>query len=106
MSKKRLGGHDVDVGKGQGDGMPDVDDPTITMRPDGFYWRALDGKQEFGPFESLELTRLDRAASEDDSLEPGETLQEAESEIGIAEWIDPETGEPAYGLSPPHLEEE
>jgi hypothetical protein len=28
-------------------------------------------------------------------LDSGETLQEAESEIGISEWIDPDTGVPA-----------
>jgi hypothetical protein len=27
--------------------------------------------------------------------EPGETVTEAAAEIGIAEWVDPDTGEPA-----------
>ena len=36
---------------------------------------------------------------------PAETLEEAESELGINDWIDPETGELAEGQSPPHLEE-
>jgi hypothetical protein len=31
---------------------------------------------------------------------------EAEREIGIADWIDAETGEPAQGQSPPHFLEE
>ncbi len=35
-----------------------------------------------------------------------ETLPELEREFGIADWIDPQTGEPAEGQSPPHLEEE
>jgi len=35
-----------------------------------------------------------------------ETLPELEREIGMADWIDPLTGEPAEGQSPPHLEEE
>jgi hypothetical protein len=26
-------------------------------------------------------------------IEPGETLKEAEGEIGISDWVDPETGE-------------
>jgi hypothetical protein len=34
-------------------------------------------------------------ARDEAQLEPGETVQEAESEIGIADWVDPETGEPA-----------
>jgi len=27
--------------------------------------------------------------------EPGETVAEAVAEIGVAEWVDPDTGEPA-----------
>ena len=41
-----------------------------------------------------------------DANAPAESLEEAESEIGINEWIDPETGEPAEGQSPPHLQDE
>ena len=39
------------------------------------------------------------------ALEP-ETLQEAENEIGIADWIDPDTGDPAEGQSSPRLHDE
>lgn len=35
-----------------------------------------------------------------------ESLPELEREIGIADWIDPQTGEPAEGQSPPHLNAE
>lgn len=79
----------------------------IIERPDGYHWIGPDGMQEFGPFESRELAlanMIDEA--EEEAPRPGETLQEAESEIGIAEWIDPETGEPAEGSCPPHLERE
>ncbi len=77
----------------------------ILIRPDGYYWQVPDGDQEFGPFETLELAQADMASG-DDEAEPlvGETLQEAENEIGIADWIDPETGQPAEGQSRPHLE--
>jgi hypothetical protein len=78
----------------------------IVARPDGYYWRTLDGKQEFGPFESVELAQADLEAADEEAPIPGETLQEAEGEIGIADWIDPETGEPALGQSPPRLDEE
>ena len=77
----------------------------IVMRPDGYYWQATDGKQEVGPFDSLELALADAGMDAEESQEPGETLQEAEDEIGIADWIDPETGEPAEGQSHPRLEE-
>ena len=77
----------------------------ILVRPDGYYWLTPACKQEFGPFETLELARADMACG-DDPQEPAEggTLQEAENEIGISDWIDPETGEPAEGLSRPRLE--
>jgi hypothetical protein len=80
---------------------------SIVARPDGYHWLAHDGVQEFGPFETLEEARAAmQAASDDAEHEPAETLQEAELEIGIADWIDPETGEPAEGQSPPHLDDD
>ena len=85
--------------------VPD-DNPPIVERPDGWSWQSVDGHQEFGPFESYELAQADRDAVGDEALEPGETLQEAVHEIGIADWIDAETGEPAEGESPPHLRED
>ena len=79
----------------------------IVSRPDGYHWLALDGHNEFGPFATFEEALGDMLAAEADSLaEPAESLQEAEDEIGIADWIDPDTGEPAEGQSPPHLEQE
>lgn len=78
----------------------------IVDRPDGYYWRAPDGRQEFGPFESFEAARADRDRFDEERPVPGESLQQAESELGIADWIDAETGEPAEGQSPPHLDEE
>jgi len=77
---------------------------SIMVRPDGYYWQAPDGKQEFGPFASVELALADMAEADGDAPEPGETLQEAEDEIGIADWIDPDTGDPAEGFLRPRLE--
>lgn len=76
---------------------------SVVERADGYYWIAPDGHQEFGPFATLEEARADRDLGDEEAPEVGETLQEAESEIGIAPWIDPETGEPAEGQSRPHL---
>jgi hypothetical protein len=78
----------------------------ILTRPDGYYWAAPDGRQEFGPFDSYEGALADMQANDAEAPEPGESLSEAESELGISDWIDPETGEPAEGLSPPHLDQE
>lgn len=47
----------------------------------------------------------DRGHAQDEP-EPAGTLKEAEDEIGIHAWMDSETGEPAEGQSPPHIERE
>ncbi len=82
----------------------------VLKRPNGYYWSLADanGKEgrEFGPYDSFEEAQADMEAAADlDAPEPGESLQEAESELGIADWIDPETGGPAEGLSRPHLDD-
>ena len=67
----------------------------ILKRPDGFYWQR---KSELrGPFVTRAEAEADRLAggSPEDEFQSGESLQEAESEIGMAEWIDPDTGGPA-----------
>jgi hypothetical protein len=86
---------------------PDAPEPPpVLQRPDGFYWQDEEGQQEFGPFESYELAEADRDAATEEAVAPGQVLRESEQEIGIADWIDAETGEPAEGQSPPHLQEE
>jgi hypothetical protein len=67
----------------------------IVTRPDGYHWLTADGRRETGPFTTFEEAELDLHADEHSDVEPEETLAEAESEIGIADWIDPETGKPA-----------
>jgi len=74
---------------------PDYDRSRILERPDGFYWQEKDGGREYGPFASLLEAVQDMEAGGENAQEPGETLQEAESEIGIADHVDPETGDPA-----------
>jgi hypothetical protein len=78
----------------------------IVARPDGYHWLAHDGRQEFGPFETLELAQQDMDAADGREQAPAISLQEAEREIGIGEWLDPETGAPAEGPSPPYPEGE
>jgi hypothetical protein len=76
---------------------PDAEAQGVIERPDGYYWIAADGKHEFGPFTSAAEAAADMDRASETDLEPGETLEEAEQELGIAEWIDPDTGEPAEG---------
>ena len=81
----------------------DYEKTRIIERPDGFYWQHKASGEEFGPFATLieAVADMDYTAA---NGEPGESLEEAESEIGIADWIDPETGQPAEE-SVPHLED-
>jgi len=72
---------------------PDYDRTRITERPDGFYWREKGGKREYGPFDTLLQAVEDMDYSPDGTYEPGETLEEAEGELGLSTWVDPETGE-------------
>lgn len=67
----------------------------ISRRPDGYHWIARDGHQEFGPFDTLEQALAAMADAEDEGLEEGESLDEAQQELGLAGWVDPDTGAPA-----------
>ncbi len=79
----------------------------LVHRPDGYYWQAADGTEELGPYATMDEALAEvGGADADDDAEEGESLEEAEDEIGIADWIDPDTGEPAEGLSTPRLRDE
>ena len=88
------------------DAITEVDVGQVVLRPDGYYWQPAQGP-EVGPFATMEeaLAELEALGSGEEA-EPGESLQEAEDELGIADWIDPDTGEPAEGLSTPRLNDE
>jgi len=82
---------------------PDFDRTRVIERPDGFYWQNRESGEEFGPFAALIEAVADMEGG-GANVEVGESLAEAESELGIADWIDPETGQPAEE-SVPHLED-
>ena len=52
-------------------------------------------REDLGPFPTLLDAVNDMQYIAEAGPEPGETLGEAEDEIGVADWTDPETGEPA-----------
>lgn len=79
---------------------PEYDRTRIVERPNGFYWQSKDGGREFGPFATLLEAVQDMEAVGEAAQEPGETLAEAEDEIGIADYKDPETGELAEEQRP------
>lgn len=78
-------------------------DQRIFERPDGYYWADPETGKEYGPFSTLEAVTTDMEYNADSDFEPGETLEEAESELGIADWLDPDTGAPAESFT--HLED-
>ncbi|MDD5180995.1 MAG: hypothetical protein PHT15_07020 [Gallionellaceae bacterium] len=77
----------------------------LIERPDGFYWQDRHADKLYGPFATSLEAMEDMQYQDDSDYEEGESLLEAEAEIGIADWIDPETGDPAEG-SAPHLSDE
>jgi hypothetical protein len=74
---------------------PDDESSRVVARPDGYYWIADDGRQEFGPFVTAVQALAALREGIETTSEPGETVAEAVAEIGVAEWVDPDTGEPA-----------
>jgi hypothetical protein len=77
----------------------------VFKRPDGYYWDAK-GREPRGPFATRGEAEADLLAGgpTEEALEAEEGLQEAESELGISDWIDPDTGGPAEDHVP-HIED-
>jgi len=76
--------------------------PQLIERPDGFYWQNKFTGKLYGPFVSSIDAMEDAQYQEDSDYEEGASLGEAESEIGISGWVDPDTGELAE-CSAPHF---
>ena len=83
---------------------PDYDATHIIERPDGFYWQDRASGKEYGPFATLLEAEQDMSYEAADDVIESEDLLEAEDEIGINDWIDPDTGEPAEEWRP-HLDD-
>jgi hypothetical protein len=65
----------------------------IIERPDGFFWLEPDSGEMFGPFDSLAQAIEDMEYNAESNFEPHETVEEAEQELGLANWVDADTGE-------------
>jgi len=72
---------------------PDNDKTHVIERPDGFYWQSQTDGREAGPFPTLIAAIEDMQYQGESEVGPGETVEEAEAELGLSDWIDPETGE-------------
>ncbi len=80
----------------------DYDHTRVLERPDGFYWQDKETDELFGPFATLLEAVQNMQNHDGNGYGEGETLEEAESEIGMSDWIDQETGQPAED-TPTHL---
>ena len=74
------------------------DHARVIERPDGFYWQDKITDELCGPFPTLLEAMQDMQDQNDTGYEEGESLAEAGADIGMAGWIDPETGEAAEDL--------
>ena len=81
--------------------LSEEDDPTrLIERPEGFYWQNKFTEKLHGPFATMAEAMEEAGYQEEEAYEGGSLLLEAEDELGIANWIDPDTGELAEGSIP------
>jgi hypothetical protein len=71
----------------------------IVERPGGFYWQEKEGGEEYGPFPTRAEAEADMQSDGVGATDP-DAVHDAESELGISEWIDPDSGEPAEDSVP------
>ena len=69
------------------------DSQALVRHPDGYYWLGVGGRQQVGPYDSAEAALADLHRAEEEALEPEASLPEAEQALGLADWVDPETGQ-------------
>jgi len=73
--------------------MPEFDNARIIERPDGFYWQSTETGEESGPFKTMGDAVEDMEVNADSEFDAPDTLEEAEADLGVEGYIDPETGE-------------
>ena len=76
----------------------------VIERPDGFWVQPAAGGHEFGPYATLVEAIESHRTEDEEELEPGGTLAEVEADLGVSDWIDPETSAPAEDRVP-HIED-
>src|SRR5262245_39690786 len=86
--------------KKNADAAPPDDRIQFIERPNGVFWRTASGSTEYGPFATLAEATADAEGREDPTFQATDSVAEAEAEVGISEWIDPDTGAPAEESGP------
>jgi len=64
-----------------------VDTDRVVARPDGYYWVADGGRQEFGPFPTAAQAAAAAREAVEATQAEAETLQQAEEDIGVPDRI-------------------
>ncbi len=62
-------------------------DGDLVEHPDGWYWVAADGLQQFGPFPTGQQARADRDRASEQSIDEFETEREAEVDLGVFDAV-------------------
>lgn len=70
-------------------------DEGLVEHPDGWYWVAADGRQQFGPFSSMLLARADRDRASEEAVDEAETEREAEQDLGVYDAIHSDADSPS-----------
>ena len=80
----------------------DFDKTRIVERPDGFYWQSEATGEEYGPFPTRAeaLADIEFGGTAEEELESDEMLEEAEADIGVSGWVDPDTGDLGESWTP------
>lgn len=71
----------------------EYDHTRIIERPDGFFWLDKASGETFGPFATLLEAVQDMEFNADSDFEAEDAIEEIEDELGLAAWVDPDTGE-------------
>ena len=80
---------------------PEHDGPHVIEQPQGFYWVSPKTGAEYGPFPTRAEAIADMEFdAEADEVESDETLEEAEAEMGLSGWVDPDTGDLGESWTP------
>lgn len=82
----------------------ELEDVRVVERPDGFWVQPLAGGAEAGPYRTLIEAIEDQRAEEEEVTDEAGELAEVERDIGVSDWIDPDTSAPAED-NVPHIEE-
>ncbi|MEW6705656.1 MAG: hypothetical protein AB1430_12475 [Pseudomonadota bacterium] len=76
------------------DAVPPADDTSderllrIHQRPDGYHWIDVEGRQEFGPFDTLEEALADMDEPTEEAIELAEMTEAAEQGLDIDLQVD------------------